>query len=153
MNILIARIPEEGMHFDGDDPAEIMGLENDPFIKVQGDVVYSLYAQHVSEELVVRGKFAVDVALKCARCSEFFSTTVSDSDFLRAYPASKDADQIDITEDIREALLLNMPGFAVCSESCKGLCVQCGKNLNEGPCACEKSGGLDAWQALDNLNL
>jgi len=78
---------------------------------------------------------------------------VSDSDFLRAYPASKDADQLDITADIREALLLSMPGFNVCSESCKGLCVQCGKNLNEGPCACEQSGGLDAWQALDNLNL
>jgi len=153
MIILIARIPEEGMHYDGDEPAEIMGLENDPFIKVQADVRYSLYAQHISEELIVRGTLSADVALKCARCSEFFSTTVSDSDFLRAYPASKDADQIDITEDIREALLLSMPGFHICSESCKGLCVQCGKNLNEGPCSCVKNGDSDAWQALDNLHL
>ena len=153
MIILIARIPEEGMHYDGDEPAEIMGLENDPFIKVRQDVCYSLYAQHVSEELIVRGTLSADVALKCARCSEFFSTTVSDSDFLRAYPAPKGIDSVDITEDLREEILLHVPGFAVCSVDCKGMCPQCGVDLNKGSCTCKTETGPTPWSALDNLSL
>lgn len=153
MIILIARIPEEGSHYEGTEPADIMELENDPFVGKVSDVRYMLYAQHVSDELVVRGELSVDVDLKCARCSEFFSTTVSDSDFLRAYPASKDADQVDITDDIREALLLHMSNNSVCGDDCRGLCVQCGKNLNDGSCSCGRKDGSGAWQALDNLNL
>jgi len=153
MVILIARIPEEGSYFNGTEPAEIMGMGNDPFLKVKGDVSYSLYVQHVSERLIVRGKLCVEVELRCVRCSEFFSTTLSDFDFLRVYPASKDLDQIDITADIREALLLRLPGYPVCSEDCKGLCAQCGKNLNEGPCSCEQQEASDVWHALDKLNL
>ena len=35
-------------------------------------------------------------------------------------------------------VLLELPGKVLCSEDCKGLCCQCGKNLNEGSCTCEK---------------
>ena len=153
MKIWVARIPEEGSHYEGEEPGSIMELENDPFIQNAGDVRYELYAQHISGELVVRGTLSVDLNLKCTRCTEFFSTTVTDSDFLRAYTASKDIDSVDITEDLREDILLNITDFPICSEECKGLCAQCGADLNKGSCDCEAGERPNPWSALDNLDL
>ncbi len=153
MKFLVARIPEEGSHYEGSDPGSIMQVENDPLIKEFGDVDYTLHVQRVSGELVVRGSLSVKVQMRCARCSEFFSTTVTVSDFLRAYSAPEGTDSMDITEDMREDILLHVPGFAVCRADCKGQCPQCGANLNEGPCECKKNDGPNPFSALDGLSL
>lgn len=153
LKIMVARIPEEGSHLEGDEPGSILELDGDRFVKVAGDVQYALYVQHVSGELVASGTLSIDLELMCTRCAEFFSTTVVDSDFLRAYPASEDTDSVDITGDVREDLLLHVPVFPVCSEGCKGLCAQCGSDLNKGSCACGKGDRPATWSALDNLDL
>jgi uncharacterized protein len=153
MKILVARIPEEGSRYEDEESSSILQMEADRFASVKSAVRYSLYAQHLSSDLVVRGALSVDVELRCSRCSEFFSTTVTDSDFLRVYPISTDTDFVDITEDMREDLLLNIPSFPVCGEECKGLCVQCGAVLGKDRCGCEAGEGSSVWHALDNLNL
>jgi uncharacterized protein len=153
MKILVARIPEEGSNYEGDEPGSIIQAEDEQFIRTPGDVHYALYAQRVSEELVVSGTLAVDMDLQCARCSEFFSTTVGVSDFLRVYPAPDGVDAVDISEDLREDVLLNVPGFPVCNEACKGGCPQCGADLNKGSCECIAEDGPSAWSGLDGLNL
>ena len=153
MKILVARIPEEGSHYEGSDPGSIMQVDHDPLIQEFGDVEYALYAQRVSGELVVRGTLCAPVEMRCARCSEIFSTTVAVSDFLRAYSAPEGIDSVDITEDLREEILLHVPGFAVCGEDCKGVCPECGANLNDSPCQCKKDDGPSPWSALDGLSL
>lgn len=153
MKIMVARIPEEGTSYNGSDPGSIMDLANDSFVRVESDVQYALSAQCVSEELIVRGTLSVDLGLKCIRCAEFFSTTVADSDFLRAYPASEEIDSVDISPDMREELLLHIPTFPVCDEECRGLCAQCGANLNKGSCGCKEGQQPSPWLALDNLDL
>jgi uncharacterized protein len=153
MKILVARIPEEGSHYEGDEPGSILRLAGDAFVREPEVVEYTLYAQHVSEELIVRGTLSAELDLRCTRCAEFFSTTVGVSDFLRAYPAPEGIDVVDVTEDMREELLLHVPSFPVCSEECKGLCAQCGANLNKGVCGCEKGDAPSPWTALDGLDL
>jgi uncharacterized protein len=153
MKILVARIPEEGSNYEGDEPGGILQVEGDRFVRNPGGVRYALYAQHVSDELVVRGRVDATLELRCARCSEFFSTTVGVSDFLRAYPAPEGTDSVDITEDLREEILLNVPGFPLCDEGCKGVCPQCGADLNKGSCACEVEERPNPWSALDGLDL
>jgi uncharacterized protein len=44
---------------------------------------------------------------------------------------------LDLTEVVRQGLLLALPMSAVCRPGCKGLCPSCGTNLNESMCACE----------------
>ena len=39
---------------------------------------------------------------------------------------------------MREELLLFFPTKMLCKPDCKGLCCKCGKNLNDGPCDCQK---------------
>jgi uncharacterized protein len=153
MKILIKRIPPEGSTHSGTEPDSILELADDPFVQPNGDIVYQLFAQVVSEELVVRGKISAPIKLRCARCTDFFSTTITDSDFLRVCPISKEIDFVDFTKDMREDLLLHLPGFPLCDEGCKGLCEQCGTNQNSHSCSCKKPDRPDSWAALNQLNL
>lgn len=45
---------------------------------------------------------------------------------------------IDLTNDLRDFIMLALPGQNLCSEDCKGLCSQCGADLNETTCSCLK---------------
>ncbi|HEX8700885.1 MAG TPA: DUF177 domain-containing protein [Myxococcaceae bacterium] len=49
-----------------------------------------------------------------------------------------DGKKIDLDPIVREQVLLALPMSAVCREDCKGLCAQCGQNLNEKQCGCEQ---------------
>ncbi|HPY99894.1 MAG TPA: DUF177 domain-containing protein [Clostridiales bacterium] len=46
---------------------------------------------------------------------------------------------LDLDRLATEDLFLNLPTKVLCKDDCKGICPQCGKNLNEGPCRCQKS--------------
>lgn len=67
-----------------------------------------------------------------------------------SYPVASDATEIDVTPAVREELVLAAPRFVECREDCKGICPQCGKDLNTGPCDCAPV--TDArWQPLQAL--
>ncbi len=51
--------------------------------------------------------------------------------------AGRKPSEVDLSNEIREALLLEWPMLVYCREDCKGLCRRCGADLNEGPCTCE----------------
>ena len=58
---------------------------------------------------------------------------------------------IDITDRVRDAIILAAPMKALCSDGCRGLCPSCGKNLNAGPCGCGGGGEDPRWNALNGL--
>ena len=151
--IHVARIPDDGEHLDGEEDGSMLELGDDPFARAGGPVRYQLFVQCVSGELVLRGTVGADLNLACARCGEFFSTTVSDSSFLRAYDISEGVESVDVMPDLREAILLYLPAFPQCKSDCAGLCPQCGANLNNGPCACASPSGGTQWDSLDSLQL
>jgi len=45
--------------------------------------------------------------------------------------------QVDLTEALRQSILLAVPMVSLCKPDCAGLCSQCGHDLNLGPCQCE----------------
>ncbi len=153
MIIQLDKIPEQGMTFEGSEPPEVLALEKSAEFHPAGPLSYDLYAQLVDGMLIVRGSLSAEMKGCCARCTQIFSTTVSDSGFLRDYSDLEGAEEVDVTKDIREAIILNLPRFPLCDESCKGLCPQCGKDLNEGPCGCSEGERGGAWDALNSLNL
>jgi uncharacterized protein len=60
---------------------------------------------------------------------------------------------VDLTEAVRQALVMNEPMRPLCRPECAGLCSQCGADLNEGPCACPEQPADDRWAALRALKL
>lgn len=66
-------------------------------------------------------------------------------------PVVSDDAHLDLTEVVREDFLLAIPISAVCRPDCKGLCPNCGKNWNEGPCDCEDTRIDPRWAGLAEL--
>jgi uncharacterized protein len=153
MIINVSHIPESGRKFYEEEPGEILGLGEADEFYAAGPVSCDLYAQVVDETLIVRGTLSVPLKAHCARCTQIFSTTVTDSGFLRDFSGIQGTEEVDVTEDIREAILLSLPHFPLCDEGCKGLCPQCGKSLNGAPCGCGKIEAGGAWSALNSLKL
>lgn len=60
------------------------------------------------------------------------------------------AKTLDLTEVVREELILTLPHFVECRPDCRGLCPKCGANLNDGPCGCAPAGD-PRWDALHAL--
>ena len=106
------------------------------------------------------GTAVTELELTCSRCLEPFRMPVHAPFDLRYHPAtemSKEAEreveeedlgtsyyrdeQIDLNELLREQFYLALPMKPLCREDCKGLCAQCGANLNTGSCNC-----APAWE-------
>jgi uncharacterized protein len=62
-----------------------------------------------------------------------------------------DADKIILDDDVRDYALLAVPMKRLCNDYCKGLCIKCGKNLNEGDCGCDHDNIDDRWLPLLEL--
>lgn len=127
----------------------------------------------IRDLIEVRGRVATEVKVKCGRCLEEFSLPVS-SEFELTCSDKKDeqafqegeevelrqedmdmvyytGDHIDFREQVQEQVILALPSYAQCRDDCKGLCQQCGANLNQGPCGCSLETGHPAFAVLKNL--
>ena len=146
------QIDEDGFFVSGEEPGELLDLAHDPVAREDGPIRYELTVEQAGQELVVRGQVEAPLRLRCSRCAQFFSTTARVSSFLHAYELAENPESLDVSADVREDLLLEIPGFPLCREGCKGLCAQCGQDLNEGTCGCvPPEGGPSPWSALDGL--
>jgi len=74
-----------------------------------------------------------------------------DSDDAGAYPYNPGAGELDLSDAVREEVLLAMNPYVVCDPECPGLCPRCGANLKEGPCGCEETESDPRWDALREL--
>jgi uncharacterized protein len=105
------------------------------------------------------------VSLPCRRCLGDASAHVSDDAHLiyaeaGAEGVEDDPDvfvlddrspELDLRPAVREQWLLNVPGYALCRDDCKGLCPTCGAELNLGPCDCASSAADPRWATLHKL--
>jgi len=60
-------------------------------------------------------------------------------------------DEIDLATMIWEVLITALPASALCSEDCRGLCPQCGINLNKSSCSCKKNDTDPRFEVLRNF--
>lgn len=63
------------------------------------------------------------------------------------------ATRIELDAQVRDRLFLETERFPICREDCKGICPQCGRSLNEGPCDCRIEPADTRWRALERLEL
>ena len=64
---------------------------------------------------------------------------------------TEDTNEIDISDDVRQMVLLSVPMKLLCYEDCLGLCPRCGKNLNFEVCTCEVKSVDPRWAPLLKL--
>ncbi len=98
-----------------------------------------------SRGILVQGTLEARILAECSRCLEVFEYPESiELEELFVFPPSSDSAYsveetgfLDLTPLLREETILSVPMGVVCRPDCAGLCPECGKNLNEGPCECE----------------
>ena len=102
------------------------------------------------ETVIVRGIARAVIESPCARCLAATETSVEaevEEAFIRDKGEEREADDdqymysghvLELDEAVRTALLLEMPSRVLCKEDCRGLCDQCGANLNINECSCQK---------------
>jgi uncharacterized protein len=151
MIINVKRIPADGEALSGSDPSSIMDLE-EPDTRFEHDVAYELFAQLQGNALLVTGQLRTPATLRCSRCLQVFDLPLLVSQFV-FHQELRGEDFVDLTANMREDIILELPQRALCAEDCKGLCPHCGKDLNKGSCRCKPSEGDLRWHALDNLKL
>ena len=61
---------------------------------------------------------------------------LSDEDNPEVFPL--DGNWLDVSDVLETIFILSTEEKSLCKENCAGLCSQCGKNLNDGPCGCKK---------------
>ena len=122
------------------------------------------------EDIRVRAEYRGLFGVVCARCVEPVTVPLEGKFDLLFRPENADAEAGEraITEDeteigyygqggllledvVREQVLLSLPGRTLCSLDCKGLCAQCGQNLNVDSCQCGRTAVDARWNALAGL--
>src|SRR5215467_6593383 len=127
-------------------------------------------AKETVEDIRLVGNLSTQVELHCARCLEPVERTVNESFDLLYRPQGVDrrGDEVSISraeteigyyqgegvllEDVlKEQILLALPVKQICRTDCKGLCPQCGRNLNVESCDCETTMSDPRWAALEDI--
>ena len=147
----IHHIPEEGLSIDTTVPVEELHLEKDKRITDITPLVCELKASMVDKDLVVRGSSTMVLNCKCDRCLCDMEEVIESDDICIVIENSPEI--VDLTNDIREDILLAFPQLFLCKSDCKGLCFSCGQDLNEDQCHCGEQTDEDSpWDTLDKLN-
>lgn len=136
MTITVAKIPEDGLRVtEALDPTPL-GLTTQD-LAFAAPIAVSAFVQRSEDELLVAAEADSTIAVVCSRCL----ATVQ-----RPYHHAFQVDveiqgrlAVDVTDDLRQEILLSYPMTSLCREDCRGLCPTCGQNLNEGACACSKA--------------
>lgn len=135
MKVYVNAIPPEGVDIEENLEPASLNLETEQ--------------THFSEGLKVRARLekdgdilTVNCSVKgtkrqiCSRClSEFDIPIEKEINFV--YELSGEY-AIELDDKIKDEIILDYPLKILCKPDCKGLCPRCGKNLNEGPCGCER---------------
>jgi uncharacterized protein len=101
------------------------------------------------ETLTFRGHLTSEVEHICGRCLMPVKDAVNQP--FELFYEIKGVEDIETLDDLREILILNHPISFVCREDCRGLCPQCGVNLNERSCDCQKKFGESGFSSLKTL--
>ena len=154
---------QEGLHEDHvKGPAADFGIENAEDFK--SDIIVDLKIDKRGSDYYIKMDITSELQLVCDRCLDPYIFHIAEQTQVLFTPkqafVESDAEavrliqdgqpDIDISADVREAILLGLPIKAICKEDCKGLCT-CGQNLNHAECSCEKDVVDPRWAALLKL--
>jgi uncharacterized protein len=170
---VVEEIPESGLevreHLDREWVSPLMGPQFSP---TTAGLEMEAVLTRADRLVMVRGRIEGRATFQCSRCLEETTWTVAvafthlfveDEVHSRRFPGEvAEGDEIessgyqdgvvDLEPLLAEELVLSLPQAPLCSGECRGLCQRCGKNLNEGPCACPPEEEDPRWAPLKRID-
>jgi uncharacterized protein len=180
MKIQIQHISSQGMELVYEEPAagfasvkELMDSAECGFVT---PVAIKMQVTLMPDFIRVKGRLSTTARLACVRCLEDFDQPLDSSftlDYSKEIPSDLHGDdkagveltaqqigmihytgdEIDFKDAIQEQIILAVPYQPLCHDGCKGLCPQCGLNLNTGGCQCGDKAPSGPFDILKDLKL
>lgn len=137
-------------------PPEFLDLAAEDAFSASGDGSYELTAQIVSGGVLVSGSVKAPVVTSCGSCLKEISLLLDPGKVQMFFEIDENQELLEVDEELREELLLALPMNPLCSADCRGLCPECGCDLNEKECSCipvDSAAAVSPWSSLDDLKL
>ena len=176
MKIVVDHIKDVPVALHIDEPVDtfplLAGMQDENSCSFSGRIEGDVTVTREYENIRVVGRVSVPLALSCSRCLADYSSFI-DTNFTiffrkeTAVPVSSEdelelgemdllssaysGDEIDLTHEIEEQIAMEVPLKPLCSEACKGLCHECGIDLNTSSCSCGKEPVSLAFNALKDF--
>jgi uncharacterized protein len=147
MKIHIKQIPHDGLHLEGEEPASILQLEDDPLVRTLGPVRWALDVGLSEGGLFATGQLAVDLELECGSCLQWFTYPLRVEDFATQVEL-KGPETVDLTDQIREDILLALPPYPHCDWNGQTVCKGAAREGNPEESPEEPP---QTWAELDKL--
>jgi uncharacterized protein len=151
MKILLSDITHEGLDLAFEETLSSEAL------KLKSPARANLRVDKAGPEVFARGSVGTSIELQCSRCLRSFVKELDVNINVVYLPVEElkgeekheikddeldigfyQGDELDVQDLVREQILLNVPMKPLCSEACKGICPDCGADLNVSTCACER---------------
>ena len=169
MIISLVRMPPDGIRFDHQyEDGELDVTEREFAFRALPRVAGKVH--RVGMDMRVRGEIKADLVLACDRCLKEVATPLAIPFDLIYTPAEAgdgqagevelqerdlefamfENDEIDLDGLVLEQVELSLPSRVLCQEDCRGLCPECGTDLNVESCQCSRPAD-PRWQPLAGL--
>ena len=181
MRIRLDQLTERALYLEFEEPPEAFPVLTEMVAsgacEFLAPLKAALRAQQIGDIVQIDGLISTRVRLDCSRCLQSYETPMASS-FALTYspnapsPEMGGADQeeielsvedmgliyyqgeeINLQNEIQEQVVMAFPLKALCKSDCRGICPQCGADLNAGDCDCDRLPPTGKFDALKNLKL
>jgi len=176
MKIRIDQIQDRPLALSGEEPVSsfplLAGMQDDGVCGFTSPVRYDLTVVREYGYLRASGSVKVTVSLTCSRCLAEFESPIESKITIFFRPGAAEEtvleeeaelneqdlisavftdDEIDLGHEMEEQIALEIPFRPLCDENCRGLCPECGADLNHAPCSCAAGQFNFKFSALKNF--
>ena len=159
----IEGIPEGGLNLDLLAAKEQFEI-NQPDCSLSDDIKFRGRLVKIDQDFSFSGELEAKLRVACTRCLNLFSYNIETGIKVHFIPLGKgqslgneieiketdiekeiyEGGKIDLRGSVRDYVLLEVPLMHSCREDCKGICSECGSDLNSSQCECQNKGQIDS---------
>jgi DUF177 domain-containing protein len=164
----LEQVFEEPVSFEFDLSFSAPALGREPLVEIS-PVHFEGNVSRIEGGHALEGRLSYEGRLECSRCLVLYPFEEREQFSLLLYKRSpqgseerelerSDLDayfyeepEVAVVPIVEERIQLAVPMKPLCSADCRGLCVQCGADLNQAPCGCASQASDPRWEALKIL--
>jgi len=135
LKISVRDIPSKGMDIDQRISMEDIGLCAKE-VDIRSLLNVRAHLEKVDDVIIADTHIKAEFGYMCARCLQELYT-VEERSYKFDFELTGDSEYVDLGEEIRQEMILSNPPKILCKKDCKGICPQCGANLNTEQCKCK----------------
>ena len=134
IKISVRDITSKGLDIDQSIPKEGIGLSSEE-VDIRSLLNVKARLERTDNFVIANTHIKAEFGYMCARClQELYST--EERSYMFEFELEPGSEYVDLGEEIRQEMIMANPARVLCSKDCKGICPECGANLNIEKCKC-----------------